>query len=108
MHIPELETMRRHNLHILTIVLNDGGYGSEIHKLRADNVPLHGAIFGRPDFAAIGRGFGLRGDTFTDVKELEDSLTEFLRMGEPAIRDIHISNQVASPQILSAHQQNHK
>ena len=48
MHIQELETMRRHNLHILTIVLNDGGYGSEIHKLRADNVPLHGAIFGRP------------------------------------------------------------
>ena len=108
MHIQELETMRRHNLHILTIVLNDGGYGSEIHKLRADNVPLHGAIFGRPDFAAIGRGFGLRGDTFTDIKQLEDSLTEFLRMGEPAIWDIHISNQVASPQILSAHQQNHK
>lgn len=108
MHIQELETMQRHNLHILTIVFNDGGYGSEIHKLRADGVPLDGAIFGRPDFAAIGRGFGLTGETFTDVSKLENCLAEFLRTGEPAIWDIHISDQVASPQILSAHRQNHK
>ena len=108
MHIQELETMQRHNLHILTIVLNDGGYGSEIHKLRADGIPLDGSVFGRPDFAGIGRGFGLTGETFTEVKGMEDSLSAFLRAGKPAIWDIHISNLVASPQILNAHRQTDK
>ena len=54
MHIEELETMARHGLNILTIVLNDGAYGSEVHKLRADGVTLAGSVFGRPDFAALG------------------------------------------------------
>ena len=29
MHIQELETMARHGLNIMSVVLNDGGYGSE-------------------------------------------------------------------------------
>jgi len=58
MHIQELETIRRHNLNILIIVINDGAYGSEVHKLRSEGLPLEGSVFGKPDFAGIARGFG--------------------------------------------------
>ena len=35
MHVQELETIARHGLNILIVVLkSDGAYGSEIHKLR--------------------------------------------------------------------------
>ncbi|MFL5088475.1 MAG: thiamine pyrophosphate-binding protein, partial [Xanthobacteraceae bacterium] len=53
MHVQELETVKRHGLKLLFCILNDGAYGSEIHKLRADGVDASGAIFGRTDLAAI-------------------------------------------------------
>lgn len=103
MHIQELETMQRHNMNILTVVLNDGAYGSEIHKLRSDGVTDAGAVFGRPDFAGIGRGFGLAGQTFTHLAPLSVCMDDFLQLRRPTIWDIHISDQIASPQILRAH-----
>ena len=41
--------------------MNDGGYGSEFHKLRADGIDDSLAVFGRPPLHDIARGFGLRG-----------------------------------------------
>ncbi len=107
MHIQELETMQRHDMHVLVIVLNDGAYGSEVHKLRADGVSEAGSVFGRPDFAAIARGFGLNGKTFESLDSLAQSMDEFLSAKRPAVWDIHISDQIASPQILKAHQAMH-
>jgi len=103
MHIQELETMARHNLKILTIIMNDGAYGSEVHKLRADNVTLAGSVFGRPDFAGIGEGFGLTGQRFTTLSGLKDAMDDFRNGTGPHIWDMHISDQIASPQILAAH-----
>jgi len=99
MHIQELETMARHGLNIMTIVLNDGGYGSEVHKLRASGATLAGSVFGRPDFASVGRGFGLAGTTAMTQDDITHAIRDFLVSGKPAICDVHISDTVASPQI---------
>ena len=37
-HIQELETLKRQGFRILICAMNDGGYGSEFHKLRADGL----------------------------------------------------------------------
>ena len=66
MHVQELETIRRHGLKMLICVLNDGAFGSEIHKLRADGLSDHGATFGRGNLAHMAEGFGLRGQTIDD------------------------------------------
>jgi thiamine pyrophosphate-dependent acetolactate synthase large subunit-like protein len=63
MHVQELETIRRHRMNILVVVMNDGAYGSELHKFRAERMPEEGSVFGYCDFAAIARGFGLAGKT---------------------------------------------
>ena len=47
-HIQELETLKRHGFRILICAMNDGGYGSEFHKLRADGIDDSWAVFGRP------------------------------------------------------------
>uniref|UniRef100_UPI003564AE3E thiamine pyrophosphate-binding protein n=1 Tax=Puniceibacterium confluentis TaxID=1958944 RepID=UPI003564AE3E len=70
MHIQELETIRRHGLNILICVLNDGAYGSEIHKLRDEGLSVAGAVFGRTDLAAIARGFGIGGQRINDLATL--------------------------------------
>src|SRR5689334_17539318 len=46
MHVQELETIRRHGLKILIVVINDGAYGSEVHKLRSEGLPEEGSVFG--------------------------------------------------------------
>lgn len=103
MHIQELETIARHHMNILIVVLNDGAYGSEIHKLRADGLSDRGAVFGRTDLAAIARGFGIGGHAITDLSALPDLIEELSQEGGAAVWDVPISDQVTSPVIRRAH-----
>lgn len=103
MHIQELETIRRHDLNILIIALNDGAYGSEIHKLRAEGLSDEGAVFGRTDLAAIARGFGIGGETIGDLARLPELIEQFEKTGGAAVWDVPISDRVVSPVIRRSH-----
>jgi thiamine pyrophosphate-dependent acetolactate synthase large subunit-like protein len=103
MHVQELETIKRHRMKILIIVMNDGAYGSEVHKLRSEGMPEDGSVFGRPDFAAIARGFGLGGQTFKSLTDLPKLVQEFAASGGAAVWDFHVSDKVVSPTIRRAH-----
>lgn len=103
MHAQELETIRRHKLNILIVVLNDGAYGSEIHKMRAEGLSDAGAVFGRTDLAAVARGFGIGGETIADLDRLPDLVSEFTKCGGAAVWDVPISDRVMSPVIRRAH-----
>jgi acetolactate synthase I/II/III large subunit len=103
MHVQELETIRRHGLRILIIVMNDGAYGSEVHKLRSEHLPEDGSVFGYCDFAGIARGFGLAGKTFKKLDDLPKAIAEFAGSGGAAVWDFHVSDKVVSPTIRRAH-----
>ncbi|MFL6563407.1 MAG: thiamine pyrophosphate-dependent enzyme, partial [Burkholderiales bacterium] len=103
MHVQELETIRRHRLNILIVVINDGAYGSEVHKLRSEGLPEEGLVFGYSDFAGIARGFGLAGRTFKNLDDLPKLVAEFGATGRPAVWDFHVSDKVLSPSIRRAH-----
>lgn len=103
MHVQELETMLRHRLPVLICVLNDGAYGSEIHKLRAEGLSDAGAVFGRTDLAAIARGFGALGARVTDLTLLSALLQDFARQRGPMVLDFPVSDRVVSPVIRRSH-----
>jgi thiamine pyrophosphate-dependent acetolactate synthase large subunit-like protein len=103
MHVQELETIKRHRLNILIVVMNDGAYGSELHKLRSEGMPEDGSVFGYCDFAAIARCFGLPGRTFTRLADLPKLVSEFAASGGAAVWDFHVSAKVVSPTIRRAH-----
>ena len=107
MHLQEFETIKRHGLNILIVVINDGAYGSEVHKLRSEGLPDTGSVFGRPDFAAIARGFGLEGKTFKSLTDLPKLVQEFAKKGGAAVWDFHVSDRVVSPTIRKAHPAKH-
>jgi acetolactate synthase I/II/III large subunit len=107
MHVQELETYRRHGLNILVCVLNDGAYGSEIHKLRDEGLSDQGAVFGRGDLGAIARGFGLAGQRVADLGELPGLVSGFSATGGAAVWDFHVSDRVVSPVIRRAHPGGH-
>jgi len=99
MHIQELETARRHGLKFLVVASNDGAYGSEIHKLRAEGIDDSGAIFGRTDLAAIARGFGLRGATVTEAGRFQELLKAYEAGDQAEIWDVHVSDKVVNPRV---------
>jgi len=103
MHVQELETIKRHRLNILIVVMNDGAYGSEVHKLRAEGLPEEGSVFGYCDFAGIARGFGLAGKTFKTLDGLPKLVAELGAGGGAAVWDFHVSDKVVSPTIRRAH-----
>ena len=97
MHVQELEMVQRHGLKVLLVILNDGAYGSEIHKLRLDGVDDSGAVFGRTDLAAIAKGFGLRGATVTDVGQFKGLFDAYQAQGTAEVWNVHISDRVMNP-----------
>lgn len=107
MHIQELETLRRHGLKVLYVIMNDGAYGAEIHKLRAEGIDDSGAIFGRPDFASIAQGFGLAGATVTDLAQLDDLFAAYSEGDVATVWDVHISDKVVSPRMSAGLQRGH-
>ena len=103
MHVQELETIKRHGLKILIVVLNDGAYGSEIHKLRAEGLDDKGAVFGRTDLGAIARGFGLIGETIANLEAIPELLSDFANQEGAAVWNIPVSDKVVSPVIRRSH-----
>jgi acetolactate synthase-1/2/3 large subunit len=103
MHVQELETIKRHRLNILIVVMNDGAYGSELHKLRSEGMAEEGSVFGYCDFAGIAHGFGLAGKTFKNLDDLPKLVAEFAASGGAAVWDFHVSDKVVSPTIRRAH-----
>lgn len=97
MHIQELEMVARHRLKLLFCIFNDGAYGAEIHKLRADGVDESGSMFGYTDFAAIAGGFGLRGANVTDIGQLQPLFDAYQAQDSAEVWNIRVSDKVVSP-----------
>jgi hypothetical protein len=87
--------------------MNDGGYGSEFHKLRADGLDDSLAIFGRPAFENIAQGFGLRGNEIRDVSVIPKLFADFAAQGETEIWNIQISDQVTAPSMRQTVKRGH-
>jgi acetolactate synthase-1/2/3 large subunit len=102
MHAQELDTIRRYDLPILICVLNDGAYGAEIHKLRADKLDDSGSMWARRPLANIAKGFGLHGATVSSLDQIAGLLENFKATREPTVWDCHISDRVVSPMMRRA------
>ncbi|MEX2034270.1 MAG: thiamine pyrophosphate-dependent enzyme, partial [Xanthobacteraceae bacterium] len=99
MHVQELETVRRHGLKLLFVIFNDGAYGSEIHKLRADGMDDSGSVFGRTDLAAVAKGFGLRGANVTELGQFRPLFEAYRAQEVAEVWNVHISDKVANPSV---------
>jgi acetolactate synthase-1/2/3 large subunit len=94
MNLGDLETAVRYRLPMVVVVLDDGGFGSEIHYLQVNGLPDQTARYASPSFAAIARGMGARA---IEVKTLEslDKVPEVLDgLDGPLVLDCKVSSDV--------------
>ena len=96
MHIQELETLRRQGIRMLICVMNDGGYGAEVHKFRAQGIDPAEAVHGRGDLAAVARGFALRGTLVTTADRFGVLFAEHEKAGIAELWDVHIDDAIPS------------
>ena len=103
MHVQELETIRRLKLPLISCIFNDGGYGSEFHKLRAEGLREDGANFGYSDLFRIAEGFGIKGYRVENLGQLHEALLDLSKAPTAAVIDIRVSPSAMSPVIARSH-----
>lgn len=96
MHAQELDTIRRHGIRMLMTIINDGGYGAEFHKFRANEIDPSGAIHGRGDIAAMARGYGLAGATVNGMDQLDGLLKDHQGANVATVWDVMADDLVPS------------
>lgn len=77
MNVQELDTAARHGVQMVLLVMNDGGYGAEVHKLNVKGYDPAAAVHGSPDFVQLARAFGGDGVRL----ESEDGIAAALEAG---------------------------
>jgi acetolactate synthase I/II/III large subunit len=96
MHIQELDTAARYAVDIAVIVVNDGGFGAEIHKLTARGRDGSLAAYRSPDFARVADGFGASGMRIDDLDELPQAMAGIGGQRGPVLLDVRVSPHVVS------------
>ena len=96
MHIQELETIRRQGIRMLICAVNDGGYGAEVHKFRAQGYDPKESLHGRGDIASIARGFGLRGEKITSLGRFKELFAAHVQSGQSELWDLHTDDKIPS------------
>jgi acetolactate synthase I/II/III large subunit len=96
MHIQELETVRRHGIQLLIAIMNDGGYGAEFHKFRANGIDAKEAIHGRGDLAGVANGFGVRGTTVSQPGRYKTLFQEHQAANTAGLWDVQIDDLIPS------------
>jgi acetolactate synthase-1/2/3 large subunit len=96
MHCQELETIQRHGIRLLMTIMNDGGYGAEFHKFRANSIDESHAVHGRGDIAAMARGFGLQGATVKQMGSTEQLFREHEGANVASVWDVMVDDRIPS------------
>jgi thiamine pyrophosphate-dependent acetolactate synthase large subunit-like protein len=81
---------------MLICAVNDGGYGAEVHKFRAQGYDPKESLHGRGDIASIARGFGLRGEKVTSLGRFKDLFAAHAQSGQAELWDLHTDDRIPS------------
>ncbi|MDZ4278018.1 MAG: thiamine pyrophosphate-dependent enzyme, partial [Dehalococcoidia bacterium] len=80
MNVQELETAARLGTAFVTVVWDDGGFGSIRWKQERWPGRVFGVDFSNPDFARLAEAFGLRGFTIEHAEDFAPTLERALEL----------------------------
>lgn len=98
-HIQEWDTMVRHNLPIITIILNNSCWGMSIHGQHAVYGP-DGDVISRLNptrYDLVAEGFGAFGQHVTEIEEIAPAIRRAKESGRPSVINIATSGEVVHP-----------
>lgn len=94
MTLPELDTAARYNIPLTVIVMNDGAYGAEFHKLKAAGKSTELTLFENPNFDDVARSLGCEGATARTVEELRAVCKNVGNQNGPLVVDAKVNREI--------------
>jgi len=94
MTLNDLDTAVRYGLRLLVFIMNDNGFGQEVHQLRMEGLPDAIAVYDSPSFVDIARAMGADAvclQTLSDIDALRERVAS---MQGPLLVDCPISRDV--------------
>ncbi len=103
MSIMELATVAARDLPVISIVVNNGAYGTiRMHQEREFPGRVSGTSLTNPDFAAVARGYGIPGHSVSDLAGFTAAVDLVLERGGPAVIELRTSVNDISPTLRIA------
>jgi acetolactate synthase-1/2/3 large subunit len=96
MHLAEFDTMMRHKMPLLIVVLNNESLGAEYYKLDAHGMDKQLSCITTPDLGAVARGFGGKGVLATSSEQVQKAAQEWVANPCPMIIDARIERAVVT------------
>lgn len=94
----ELATCMQYNLPVVTIISNNGIYGTiRMHQEKQYPARVSGTSLVNPDFAAFARSFGAHGETVTKTEEFAAAFKRALDCGKAAVIEVKTDPEALSP-----------
>ncbi len=94
----ELATAVQYGLDVVTIVVNNGMYGTiRAHQERQYPDRVSGTTLVNPDFAAYARAFGAHGETVERTEDFRPALERALAARKPAIIEVKTDQEALTP-----------
>jgi acetolactate synthase-1/2/3 large subunit len=94
----ELATAVQHGLNVITIIANNGMYGTiRMHQEKTYPDRVVGTTLVNPDFAAYARSFGAHGETVEHTGDFKGAFERALAANKPAIIELKIDPEALTP-----------
>lgn len=94
----EIATARQYDLGIVFVVVNNSTYGTiRMHQEKFYPGRVSGTDLINPDFAALGKAFGLTGEVVKRTEEFAPAFEKALESGGPAMIEIRVEQDQISP-----------
>ncbi|MDO9414596.1 thiamine pyrophosphate-binding protein [Pararhizobium sp.] len=98
MHGQEFATAVRYNLPLITLVINNGIYGTiRMHQERDYPGRVSATDLTNPDFAELARAYGGHGETVVRTDEFTGAFTRARASGKPSIIEIRLDPEAITP-----------
>ncbi|MGJ7550606.1 thiamine pyrophosphate-binding protein [Pseudomonas alloputida] len=96
----ELATAVHYDARLITIVVNNGMYGTiRMHQERSYPGRVSGTELHNPDFAALARAYGLHGETVTRTEDFAGAFERCQASGKPALIEIQVDPEALTPRM---------
>ncbi|MEL6289424.1 MAG: thiamine pyrophosphate-dependent enzyme [Pseudomonadota bacterium] len=94
----ELATAAQYGVRLLTIVVNNGMYGTiRMHQARQYPGRVHGTSLSNPDFVGLARAYGGEGEHLSDPLEIRAALKRGLSSSVPYLIEVPQSPDAITP-----------
>jgi acetolactate synthase-1/2/3 large subunit len=99
LHLQELETMARHGLPIVTVVVNNACCGMSIHGQEAVYGSEAGIVsrLSDSDYDIAARGLGAAGERVSRIEDVGPAIRQALASGKTTCINLTVSGEVTHP-----------